>query len=107
MPESPAEAEQVFRRWDELNGRYYFKADLLLEGGRFLLDVVFDGDSRIAVEYGRRPIYLQHADLISQAVLAWLVTMDYSSGRTFGNATEDERRRFQETHAGGPTALPS
>lgn len=106
MPESFAEAEQVFRRWDSLNGRSYFLADVLLEGGRVLIDVTFDGDTRIAVRYGRLPVYRQ-LSLVSQPVDAWLVTKDRTPGKPFGNATEDERRRFQEEHAGNLTANPA
>jgi hypothetical protein len=106
MPESFAEAEQVFRRWDSLNGRSYFLADVLLEGGRFLTDVTFDGDTRIAVRHGRLPVYRQ-LSLVSQPVAAWLVTKDRTPGKPFGNATEDERRRFQEEHAGDLTASPA
>jgi hypothetical protein len=105
MPESLAEAEQVFRRWDTLNGRSYLMADVLLEGGRFLSDVTFDGDSRIAVRYGRLPVYRQ-LNLVDRDIAVWLVTKDRSPGKPFGNATEDERRRFQEEHAGGLPAKP-
>jgi hypothetical protein len=99
MPHSLAEAEQVFRRWDTLNGRYYFMADVLLEGGRFLSGVIFDGDSGIAVRHGRLPVYRQ-IDLVGRSIAAWLVTEDRSPGKPFGNAPEDERRRFQEEHTG-------
>jgi hypothetical protein len=99
MPQSLAEAEQVFRRWDTLNGRYYFVADILLEGGRFFSGVIFDGDSGIAVRYGQLPVYRQLA-MVGRGVVVWLVTEDRSPGRAFGNASEDERRRFQEEHAG-------
>jgi hypothetical protein len=98
MPQSLAEAEQAFRRWDTLNGRYYFVADVLLEGGRFLSGVIFDGDSGIAVWHGRLPVYRQ-IDLVGRNIAASLVTEDRSPGKPFGYATEDERRRFQEEHA--------
>jgi hypothetical protein len=98
MPQSLAEAEQVFRRWDTLNGRSYLVADVLLKGGRFLSDVTFDGDSRIAVRHGRLPVYRQ-INLVGRDVAVWLVTKDRSPGKPFGNATDDERRRFQEEHA--------
>jgi len=99
MPQSLAEAEQAFRRWDTLNGRYYLRADVLLEGGRFLCDVIFDGDSGIAVRHGRLPVYRQ-IDLVGRSIAACLVTEDRSPGKPFGNAPDDERRRFQEEHGG-------
>ena len=99
MPQSLAEAEQVFRRWDTLNGRYYFVADVLLEGGRFFSGVIFDGDSGIAVRYGQLPVYRQ-LGMVGRGIAAWLVTEDRSPGKPFGNAPEDERRRFREEHTG-------
>ena len=98
MPESFAEAEQVFRRWDTLNGRSYFVADVLLEGGRLLTGVIFCGDSRVAVRHGRLPVYRQ-LNLVGRSVAAWLVTEDRSPGRLYGNATEEDRRHFREEHA--------
>ena len=104
MPGSLAEAEQVFRHWDTLNGRHSFLADVLLDGGRFLCDVTFDSDSGIAVRYGRLPVYRQ-IDLVSRMVKACLITEDRSPGKPFGNATEDERRRFREEHMGAQASV--
>jgi hypothetical protein len=89
----PAEAERVFRHYDGLNGRYYFKADIVLEDGRLLADVTFDGDSAVAVEYQRRFVYEQ-PDLLNKQAETWLVTIDRSCGRLFGDASEEQRRHF-------------
>lgn len=99
MPASMTEAEHAFRRYNGLNGRYYFVADVVLEGGRLLPGVTFDGDSRIAVEYNRRPVH-QQPDLIGRATVAYLISRDRSCGQSLGEASEEERKKFLSEHAG-------
>lgn len=55
--------------------------------GRLLEGVILDGDLRIAVEYGGRPMH-QQPDLIAKSVVAYLVIRDRSAGRSFGDAGE-------------------
>ena len=55
FPTSSEEADVVYKRWDRLNGRYYYIADVLLESGEALV-VTFDGDTNIAVEIGGLPV---------------------------------------------------
>jgi len=78
LPAHEIEAERVHRRWDSLNGRYYFTADLVLEDGTLLWDVLF----------GRR-------------VTAWLVTKDCTGSGRYGEATAEQREAFRETRGGG------
>ena len=49
FPNSVEEAYLVYDRWDRLNGRYYFRAQVILQTGETLL-VTFDSDTNIAVE---------------------------------------------------------
>ena len=49
LPENVDEYLAVRDRWDFLNGRYYIVADVVLSDGRYVRELVFDGDSRIAV----------------------------------------------------------
>lgn len=99
MPDTIAEAVRVSRQYESLNGRYYFVANILLEEGRFLEAVTFDGDSRVAVEYGGHPLS-QQPDLIAKPVVAYLVTRDRSAGQNFGDADEVQRQRFAKEHDG-------
>ena len=93
MPTDETEARAVYARWDQLNGRYYVEADVRLSNSRLHRDVVFDGDTRVAVEVNGRPIYEQPM-FIGQDVAAFLVTSDYSPGRQFKVATAEERAAF-------------
>jgi hypothetical protein len=86
LPFDALEAERVFRRWDSLNGRYYFKADVRLDDGTLLQDMMFDGDTNIAVEFNRQWLYLQ-PQLLGRDIVAWLVTKDYTGGTRHGDAT--------------------
>lgn len=99
LPESVAEAERIFRRYRSLNGRYYLVADVVWEG-ELHLGVVFDGDSRIAVESNRCPVY-QQPSLIGKRVQDYLITKDRSCGTPFGEADAEGRQHFAEKY-GGP-----
>ena len=56
MPVDRDTARRVYAAWDRLNGRYYQRADLRLPDGTVLEGVLFDGDSRVAVEARGRPL---------------------------------------------------
>jgi hypothetical protein len=105
LPRDATEAERVYNRWDSLNGRYYFKADIAVEGGLLLRDVIFDGDTQLAVLVGRRRISLEPG-LLGRRVVAWLVTQDCScgflEGQRYGDATAEQRAAFWQAHSGGP-----
>jgi hypothetical protein len=94
MPKDLEEGRALYDQWYRLNGRYYIKADVRLGDGCVYRDVVFDGDSYIAVEVNRRPIYEQPA-FIGQPVLAFLVTRDRSPGRHSHVATPEDRALFE------------
>lgn len=49
FPGSSAEAAETYARWDRLNGRYYFVADVRLPDGR-RQELTFDSDRNIAVD---------------------------------------------------------
>jgi hypothetical protein len=55
MPANSKQAAEAYRWWDDRNGRYFLVADVVLEDGTFLKDVIFDTDLQVAVEVGRRP----------------------------------------------------
>ena len=93
MPTDREEGKTVYERWDRLNGRYYIRADVRLTDGCVYRDVVFDGDSYVAVEANGERIYEQPT-FVGQHVLAFLVTRDRSPGRHFQVATSDERAAF-------------
>jgi hypothetical protein len=93
LPADAAEAGRVYRRWDSLNGRYYVVADVRLADGTALRDVVFDGDSGVAVEYTRRPLSDQ-PELLGRSVAAWVVTRDYSCAGRFGVSSPQQRAAF-------------
>ena len=94
MPINPAEGERVFQHYQANNGRYYLIADVLLKDNRLLQEVIFEGDSLVAVEYQRQPICKQ-PEQIGRQVKGWLAVKDHSSGHRYGEATEDERRQFR------------
>ena len=96
MPATGEEAKAVYDRWDRLNGRYYIKADVRLTDGTYWRDMVFDGDSYVAVEAARRPLYEQPA-LFGREILAFLVTRDRSAGRHFKDASPEERAAFEKS----------
>lgn len=50
FPTSQDESDAVWKRWDRLNGRYYYVADVILKNGRIIREVTFDKDTNIAVE---------------------------------------------------------
>lgn len=97
LPMDAWEAERVFQRWDSLNGRYYFRADVVLRDGSLRRDVLFDGDANIAVECDRRWVYLQ-PELFGRELAAWLVTEDYTAGGRYGRATAEQRDAFLSAH---------
>gem|GEM_PF-4403834 len=82
MPADAAEAERVYRRWDSLNGRYYFIADVALTDGSLLRDVVFDSDTNVAVQV--------NPEVYGATISEWLVTRD----RTGSTASSAEREAF-------------
>lgn len=49
FPANAGEAYAVRQRWDRLNGRYYFAADVTLSTGETIRDVTFDSDRNVAV----------------------------------------------------------
>jgi hypothetical protein len=100
LPVDAFEAERVFRRWDSLKGRYYFEADVVIGDGTLLQDMVFDGDTNIAVEFDKRWIYLQ-PQLFGRDIRAWLVTKDRTPGGRYGDASREEREAFVRAHDGG------
>jgi hypothetical protein len=82
MPNTPEEAEQVYRRWDTLNGRYYFVADIVFVDGTTQKDVIFDGDSNIAVQIDGKKI-LDQPGFFGQPIIKFLVTDDKTGGRRY------------------------
>jgi hypothetical protein len=94
FPTSESEARKVYRHWDRLNGRYYFVADVALRNGNVLRDVVFDGESNIAVALNDR-LYLEHgyeAALLGVDVADVLMTTDCASGSLKRLAVDEAAR---------------
>ena len=99
MPESQEEAERVYCHWDARNGRYYFLADVVLDGGVLLRDIEFDADSNIAVRANQEKLSEQ-PELIDRLIVEALITTDCSSGRRHTEATDAERQAFTRERGG-------
>jgi hypothetical protein len=100
LPSDALKAGRVFRRWDGLNGRYYFEADVVLDDGTLLREMTFDGDTNIAVSFGGRWDYLPPS-LFGRQIVDWLVTKDCTGEDRYGDATPEQREAFARVHGKG------
>jgi hypothetical protein len=82
MPNTLEEAERVYHKWDILNGRYYFVADIVFTDGTSQKDVVFDGDSNIVVKIDGKKI-VEQPSFFGQPIIEFLVTDDKTGGRRY------------------------
>jgi len=82
MPNTLGEAERVYRKWDIRNGRYSFVADIVFADGTSQKDVVFDGDSNIAVQIDGK-IIVEQSRFFGQPIIEFFVTDDKTSGRRY------------------------
>ncbi len=93
MPVTDEEARRIVNRWDRLNGRYYYVADVRFADGSVARDVVFDADTNIAVSV--------QPQLFARPIAAALVTRDFSPGDRRDSVTDEERDAFQRGESAG------
>jgi hypothetical protein len=96
MPVSEDEARRVFARWDRLNGRYDYIADVRFADGAHHRNVVFDADTNIAVEINGGPVFLDPT-FFARAIAAVLVTRDRSPGHRRAEASDEQRDAFERS----------
>ena len=101
MPTDVKQAASVHRMWDARNGRYYLTADVVLGDGMFLRDVTFDGDSRVAVMVGDRPLSELPA-YFGKRIADCFTVADCATGTLRFRADEERRAAFEERHRAGP-----
>ena len=93
----------VYDMWDARNRRYWLCADVMLEDGTFLRDVVFDGESRVAVQIAGRDLD-EFPGCFGKRITDFFTVEDFSPGREPPFRADEQRRAaFATRHGGGVT----
>jgi hypothetical protein len=73
MPQSEQELRNVRSSWDQLNGRYYLIAHIVVEPQLYLSNVMFDANTNIALELKNDQQGYQIEDFFGRKIIASLI----------------------------------